>query len=73
MYDAFGHNISALYLMVQMQNSNRIVKFKTESIDSAIGYLQWHIRRYRHGLLLEIATLKKFYDWKTKSVRYSYE
>ena len=73
MFDPNGKEISALYQMIQMRNSERIVKFKTESIDSALGYLQWHIRRYKRGLLLEIAILKKIYDWRTKSVKYSYE
>ncbi|MBR1618370.1 hypothetical protein IJ674_00580 [bacterium] len=73
MFDPNGNEISALYQMIQMRNSERIVKFKTESIDSALGYLQWHIRRYKRGLLLEIAILKKIYDWRTKSVKYSYE
>ena len=73
MFDPNGNEISALYQMVQMRNSERIVKFQTESIDSALGYLQWHIRRYKRGLLLEIAILKKKYNWRTKSVSYSYE
>lgn len=68
-----GEEIQALYQMIQMRNSERIVKFKTTSIDSALGYLQWHIRKYKRGLLLEISILKKIYDWRTKSVKYSYE
>lgn len=73
MYDPTGNEVSALYQMVQMKQSERIVKFQTTNIDSALGYLQWYIRRYRRGLLLEIGILRKFYDWRTKSVRYAYE
>lgn len=68
-----GEEIAALYQMVQMKNSTRTVKFKTTNIESALGYLQWHIRRYHLGLLLEIAILKKKYNWKTKTVSFSYE
>jgi hypothetical protein len=68
-----GEEVQALYQMIQMQNSTRIVKFKTTSIESALGYLQWHIRKYKRGLLLEISLLKKIYDWRTKTVRYEYE
>jgi len=73
MFNPNGEKVDALYQLVQMQNCNRVVKFKTTNIDSALGYLQWHIRRYRRGLLLEISLLKKIYDWRTKSVSYSYE
>ncbi len=74
MFDVLtGEEVQALYQMIQMQNSTRIVKFKTTSIESALGYLQWHIRKYKRGLLLEISLLKKIYDWRTKTVRYEYE
>ena len=73
MFDAQGQKVDALYQVIQMKNCERIVKFKTASIDSALGYLQWHIRKYKRGLLLEVSLLKKIYDWRTKSVRYSYE
>ena len=65
-----GSEIRALYKMVYMKNSERIVEFKTTDINSALGFLQWYVRRYRHSLLLEISTIKKIYDWKTKSVQY---
>ena len=68
-----GEEIAALYQMIQMKNSTRTIKFKTTSLDSALGYLQWHIRRYRLGLLLEVSLLRKIYDWKTKTVRFEYE
>lgn len=73
MFNPNGERVDALYQLIQMQNCNRVVMFQTTSIDSALGYLQWHIRRYKRGLLLEISLLKKIYDWRTKSVRYSYE
>ena len=74
MIDLFsGKHIEALFQMIQMKGSSRIIKFKSENIESALGYLQWHIRRYRKGLLLEISLMKKFYDWRTKTVRYEYE
>ncbi len=73
MFDNYGQKVDALYQLIQMKNCERIVKFKTENIDSAIGYLQWHTRKYRSGLLLEVSLLKKIYDWRTKSKRYSYE
>lgn len=68
-----GKDITALYQFIQMKNSTRIIKFKTTSIDSALGYLQWYVRRYKQSLLLEISQLKKIYDWKNKKVYYSYE
>lgn len=73
MFDPKGHKIDALYQLIQMQNCNRIIRFKTTNIDSALGFLQWYIRKYRRGLLLEISLLKKIYNWRTKSVSYSYE
>ena len=73
MFNPNGERVDALYQLIQMKNCERVVKFRTTSIDSALGYLQWHIRHYKRGLLLEISLLKKFYDWRTKSVRYSYE
>lgn len=73
MFNSNGEKVDALYQLIQMQNCNRVVKFKTTNIDSALGYLQWHIRRYRRGLLLEISLLKKIYDWRTKSVSFTYE
>ena len=62
-----------LYQMVYMKNDERIIKFKSSNIDSVLGYLQWYIRKYKHGLLLEILKAKKVYDCKLKSVRYIYE
>ena len=73
MFDINGQKIDALYQLVQMNNCERIVKFKTASIDSALGFLQWYIRKYKRGLLLEVSLLRKIYDWRTKSVRYVYE
>ena len=73
MFDAHGQKVDALYQLIQMKNCERIVKFKTANIDSALGFLQWYIRRYKRGLLLEVSLLKKIYDWRTKTVRYSYE
>ena len=73
MFNPNGEKVDALYQLIQMQNCNRVVKFKTTNIDSALGYLQWHIRRYKRGLLLEISLLRKIYDWRTKSVSYTYE
>lgn len=73
MFDIFGQRIDAVYRLVQVKNCERILKFKTKNINSAIGFLQWYIRKYKQGLLLEVSLLKKYYDWRTKSVRYSYE
>ena len=73
MFDTNGQKVDALYQLIQMKNCERIVKFKTGNIDSALGFLQWYIRKYRKGLLLEVSLLRKIYDWRTKSVRYVYE
>ena len=73
MFDTDGQKVDVLYQLVKMKNCERMVKFKTTNIDSALGYHQWYVRKYRQGLLLEISVLKKFYDNRTKSVRYSYE
>ena len=68
-----GKQVEALFQLIQMRNCERVIKFKTTNIDSALGYLQWHIRTYKRGLLLEVKLIKKFYDWRTKTVRYAYE
>ncbi len=68
-----GKEVEALFQLIQIKNCEREVKFKTTNIDSALGYLQWHIRRYKRGLLLEVKRLRKIYDWRNKKVRYSYE
>ena len=73
MFDNYGQKVDALYQLIQIQNCERTVKFKTANIDSAIGFFQWYIRKYKKGLLLEISLLKKIYDWRTKTARYSYE
>jgi hypothetical protein len=73
MFNPNGEKVDALYQLIQMQNCNRVVKFKTTNIDSALGYLQWHIRKFKRGLLLEISVLKKVYDCKTKTVSFTYE
>ena len=59
--------------MVEMHNCERIVKFRTTNIQSALGYQQWYVRKYRRGLVLEISSIKKIYNWRDKSVIYSYE
>lgn len=73
MFDTQGQRIDVLYQLVKMKNCERTVKFKTTNIESALGYHQWYVRKYREGLLLEVSLLKKIYDFRAKSVRYSYE
>ena len=73
MFDTNGQKVDTMYQLIQMKNCERIVKFKTASIDSALGFLQWYIRKYKRGLLLEVSLLRKIYNWRTKSVRYVYE
>ena len=73
MFDTQGQKVDVLYQLVKMKNCERTVKFKTINIESALGYHQWYVRKYREGLLLEVSLLKKIYDFRAKSVRYSYE
>lgn len=68
-----GENVDALYKMTEMQGTKKVIRFKSTNIQSALGYLQWHVRKYRKGLLLEISKIKKVYDWRTKSVHYVFE
>ena len=67
-----GEQIEALYKMVQIKGGKRIEKFQTTNINEAIKYQRWHSKRYREGLLMEIYPKKKIYNWKNKSVEYTF-
>ena len=65
--------IETLYKMVQIKGGKRIEKFKTTDIKQALRFHKWYVKRYREGLLLEILPQKKRYNWKEKSIDYTFE
>ena len=67
-----GEQTEALYKMVQIKGGKRIEKFQTTDINDAIKYQRWYSKRYREGLLMEIYPKKKIYNWKEKSVEYTF-
>ena len=67
-----GEQIEALYRLIQIKGGKRVEKFKTTDINEAIKYQKWYAKRYREGLLMEICTQKKVYNWKAKSVEYTF-
>jgi len=68
-----GKETTALYKMIQIKGGKRIEKFKTTDIKQALRFHRWYVRRYREGLLMEILPEKKSYNWKEKSVNYTFE
>ena len=68
-----GEEIEALYKMIQIKGGKRVEKFKTTDIKRALRFHKWYVARYREGLLMEILPQKKQYDWKEKSVNYTFE
>ena len=68
-----GEEIEALYKMIQIKGGKRVEKFKTIDIKRALRFHKWYVARYREGLLMEILPQKKQYDWKEKSVNYTFE
>ena len=68
-----GEKIEALYKMIQIKDGKRIEKFKTTDIKRALRFHKWYVARYREGLLMEILPQKKQYNWKEKSVSYTFE
>lgn len=65
--------IETLYKMVQIKGGKRIEKFKTTDIKQVLRFHKWYVKRYREGLLLEILPQKKRYNWKEKSIDYTFE
>ena len=68
-----GEEIEALYKMIQIKGGRRVEKFKTTDIKRALRFHKWYVARYREGLLMEILPQKKQYDWREKSVNYTFE
>lgn len=68
-----GQQIEALYKMVQIKGGKRIDKFKTTDIKRALRFHKWYIKKYHEGLLMEILPQKKQYNWKDKTVDYTFE
>ncbi len=68
-----GEDIETLYKMVQIKGGKRIDKFRTTDIKRALRFHRWYVKRYREGLLMEILPQKKRYNWKEKSVDYTFE
>ena len=68
-----GEEVETLYKMVQIKGGKRIDKFRTTDIKRALRFHKWYIARYHEGLLMEILPQKKVYDWREKTVKYSFE
>ena len=68
-----GEQVETLYKMVQIKGGKRIDKFKTTDIKQALRFHKWYIKNYREGLLMEILPKKKHYNWKDKSIYYTFE
>lgn len=68
-----GEQIEALYKMVQIKGGQRIEKFKTTDIERALKFNKWYVAKYKQGLLMEILPQKKNYNWKEKTVTYTFE
>lgn len=68
-----GEQIEALYKMVQIKGGQRIEKFKTTDIKRALKFHKWYVAKYKQGLLMEILPQKKNYNWKEKTVTYTFE
>ena len=68
-----GEQIEALYKMVQIKGGQLIEKFKTTDIKRALKFHKWYVAKYKQGLLMEILPQKKNYNWKEKTVTYTFE
>ena len=68
-----GEQTEALYKMVQIKGGQRIEKFKTTDIKRALKFHKWYVAKYKQGLLMEILPQKKSYNWKEKTVTYTFE
>lgn len=68
-----GEQIEVLYKMVQIKGGQRIEKFKTTDIKRALKFHKWYVAKYKQGLLMEIVPQKKNYNWKEKTVTYTFE
>ena len=67
-----GEQIEALYKLIQKKGGMRVEKFKSTDIKEALKYQKYHAKRFREGLLMEICLQKKVYNWKEKSVEYTF-
>ena len=67
-----GDQIEALYKLIQIKSGKRTEKFQSTDINKTIKYQKWYAKRYKEGLLLEICTPKKVYNWKEKRVEYTF-
>lgn len=68
-----GEQIEALYKMIEVKGGKRTEKFKTTDLKRALKFHKWYIARYKQGLLMEICRQKKQYNWKGKTVNYTFE
>ena len=67
-----GEQIEALYKLIQLKGGKRTEKFQSTDINAALKYQKWYAKRYHEGLLMEICPQKKVYNWKEKSVEYTF-
>ncbi len=68
-----GEKIETLYKMLQIKGGKRIEKFKSTDINRILKFHKWYVAKFNEGLLLEIIPQKKIYNWKEKTVNYTFE
>ena len=68
-----GEKIETLYKMLQIKGGKRIEKFKSTDINRILKFHNWYVAKFNEGLLLEIIPQKKIYNWKEKTVNYTFE
>ena len=68
-----GEEIRTLYKLVEIKGGKKTVKFRTTDIKRALKFHKWYVSRYKQGLLMEICRQKKQYNWKEKTVNYTFE
>ena len=66
-------NTETLYRMVEIKGGKKIEKFKSPDLKRVLFFFLWYVKNYKTGLLLEILPLKKHYNWKEKTIDYTFE
>ena len=62
-----------LYKMVEIKGGEKTEKFKSFDIKRVLNFHKWYVAKYKRGLLLEIVPLKKRYNWKEKTIDYTFD
>ena len=68
-----GEQVKALYKMIEVKGGKRTEKLTTTDLKRALKFHKWYVSRYKQGLLMEISSQKKQYNWREKTVNYTFE